>query len=727
MATRRQDFLDAGGFHEGYFYGFEDVDLCLTNVIQRGKRVVSANQLTAFHDRGYSRLKMDRESALRMANNGNLLDERLAYAYRRQTRADLFDKPGFWNVSSPRIAFAVTEAGPEATAGDYFTALELAREFEAQFDCECCFIERGEHWYDLSGIDVLITMIDAYDTSQIENASPHLIKVAWVRNWFERFAENPSASAYDLIWASSTASADYLETALRKPVSTFRLATNWESFQSGTSREEFASDYCFTGSYWKQPREIASYLDHQSVPFEGKIFGKGWEGVASLRDIAQGPRPYRDIPDVYASTRIVVDDANHVTKPWGSVNSRVFDGLAANRLVVTNSVIGNEEVFGGKMPTYSSAEELSQLLHRYLGDETARNELTAELRSVVEHSHTYRHRAADAWARLSEASRSQLRFAIKIGAPTSAVKDEWGDYHFACGIKRELDRHGHTTRIDCLDSWDRSEAAGDDVVIVLRGLSQYKPRADQINVVWLLSHPDRVELDELEEFDHVFVASRTHAEMLDSKLATPVTTLLQCTDPQLFSPPDAATTSDPPTHSSETDGAVLVGNSRNVFRSIVRDCIEAGVDVKVVGTRWEQFLEEGQILAEHIPNTELPAFYARCDLVLNDHWDTMREHGFLSNRLFDAAACGAQILTDRIAGLEDIFGDVVLTYDGVDELAEIVRSAPSTHASNRSQRNELAAHIAREHSFEKRVEEILAIVQPLDQHRLGTRHRGNED
>ena len=164
-----------------------------------------------------------------------------------------------------------------------------------------------------------------------------------------------------------------------------------------------------------------------------------------------------------------------------------------------------------------------------------------------------------------------------------------------------------------------------------------------------------------------------------------------------------------------------------MFRSIVRDCIEAGVDVKVVGTRWEQFLEEDQILAEHIPNTELPAFYARCDLVLNDHWDTMREHGFLSNRLFDAAACGAQILTDRFAGLEDIFGDVVLTYDGVDELAEIVRSAPSTHASNRSQRNELAAHIAREHSFEKRVEEILAIVQPLDQHRLGTRHRGNED
>ena len=78
--------------------------------------------------------------------------------------------------------------------------------------------------------------------------------------------------------------------------------------------------------------------------------------IPRLSRHARGFIPYAELPKVYASTRVVVDDANHVTKDWGSVNSRVFDALAAGALVVTNGELGSTEVFEGKLPVYRSRQ-----------------------------------------------------------------------------------------------------------------------------------------------------------------------------------------------------------------------------------------------------------------------------------------------------------------------------------------------------------------------------------
>ena len=86
------------------------------------------------------------------------------------------------------------------------------------------------------------------------------------------------------------------------------------------------------------------------------------------------------------------------------------------------------------------------------------------------------------------------------------------------GIKRE---------VDLRQDWYHPRTLSDDVAIVLRGQIRYRPMASQINLLWLISHPDDARESELETFDHVFVASESYAKSLAERLSVPASQLLQ--------------------------------------------------------------------------------------------------------------------------------------------------------------------------------------------------------
>jgi spore maturation protein CgeB len=72
----------------------------------------------------------------------------------------------------------------------------------------------------------------------------------------------------------------------------------------------------------------------------------------------------------------------------------------------------------------------------------------------------------------------------------------------------------------------------------------------------------------------------------------------------------------------------------------------------------------------HLPPAEHPAFYSSSRLTLNVTRAAMAEMGFCpSGRLFEAAACGAPVLSDRWAGLEQFFtpGEEILVAGSADE------------------------------------------------------------
>lgn len=292
----------------------------------------------------------------------------------------------------------------------------------------------------------------------------------------------------------------------------------------------------------------------------------------------------------------------------------------------------------------------------------------------------------------------RLRWAVDIAAPAAQRGDRWGDTYFARSLADALERRGQHVAIDRRDARGRDSRDHDDVLLVLRGLDRVTPRPGLLNVEWIISHPDMITSDEVAAFDLVYAASTSWSERMTREWGTRIRPLLQCTDTRWFHPDRAEPDTGP--------ALLFVGNSRGVYRYAVRSALAIGADLTLHGNDWTEFVERDQIASGGVDNREVGVLYASAGVVLNDHHLDMRRDSFASNRLFDAAACGARILSDRIDGLEETFSGLVLPFDNEHELARLA-SPPYDAFPDNATRREIAMQVIAEHSFDKRAETLV--------------------
>lgn len=293
----------------------------------------------------------------------------------------------------------------------------------------------------------------------------------------------------------------------------------------------------------------------------------------------------------------------------------------------------------------------------------------------------------------------RLRWAIKISSTGDTRGDTWGDEYFARDLAAALGRLGQETVIDRSTSHTRPGSdAWDDVTLTLRGLVPFIPQPGAVNLLWVISHPDMVTADELRSgYSRVYAAGAGWARAATQRWGVPVHTLLQATDGTRFTPEAR--------RDSHQHDVLFVGRTRAVERPIVRDSIAAGMDVEVYGDDgWEEFIAPRFIRGTGISNADLPRAYAGARLVLNDHWPDMARQGFFSNRLFDAAAAGARVISDHVPGMEDVFGRQVRVYDSVSSLASI---AADDEWPDDDEILALSEAVRARHSFDARARELM--------------------
>jgi len=295
----------------------------------------------------------------------------------------------------------------------------------------------------------------------------------------------------------------------------------------------------------------------------------------------------------------------------------------------------------------------------------------------------------------------RLRFTITVAAPSAKVAPRWGDWHLGEGLAGALRRLGHEACVQTADRADGAVGRTGDVHVVVRGVQPVRRTAGQRHVLWIISHPEAVDDAELDAADLVVVASRSFAEHLRGRTATPVEVLLQATDHHRFRPSGSA----------PTDGrVVVVAKAREVYRTAVRDAVDAGLRPRVYGSGWEGLVDPDLVVASHVPNEELPAVYGSAAVVLNDHWQTMQTWGFVSNRVFDVLACGVPLISDPVPGMAELLDGAVLEYHGVDELQTLVAQVLAEPEAARARAERGRQAVLRAHTFDHRARELLTLL-----------------
>lgn len=297
---------------------------------------------------------------------------------------------------------------------------------------------------------------------------------------------------------------------------------------------------------------------------------------------------------------------------------------------------------------------------------------------------------------------SDLTIAIK--SPNPKKEHHWGDYFFSNALKKSFEKKGFNVVIQEREDWYDDNVKA-DINLVLRGVVEYKPNFDEINIMWNISHPDMVETGEYENYDICFISSEKYANLLKDNVKTTVKPLLQCTDPDVFFNEE---------EDFITDEILFVGVTRGVYRDIVKDVLKTNHDVSIYGMGWEEFIDEKFIKGQFIENNELHKYYSSCKILLNDHWEDMRDMDFPSNRLFDALACGAFVISDKIPSAETLFEGNIVTYEDADDLKNKIEY----YLSNEHERKEKAQKgkviVLKNHTFDNRVDTILDCLKKYE-------------
>lgn len=247
-----------------------------------------------------------------------------------------------------------------------------------------------------------------------------------------------------------------------------------------------------------------------------------------------------------------------------------------------------------------------------------------------------------------------MKIAIKNPAPRGANLERWGDFHFGTSLADALRARGAEVVQHFWPDWPLYDQ--EDAAIWLRGKRRCEPRPDVFNALWILSHPGSVAADELDAFDVVYAGSARLAEELATRTSRPVEVLRQCTDARVFD-----TGSEVP--ESGRQGLLFVANSRNLRRPILEWALSAGLKPSLVGQGWQQLGLGDLVLADYVPNAELPALYASARYGMNDHWGDMAHYQIINNRIFDSLACGLPLITDGFPELHEVAGDAVRIVD----------------------------------------------------------------
>jgi predicted SAM-dependent methyltransferase/tetratricopeptide (TPR) repeat protein len=108
-----------------------------------------------------------------------------------------------------------------------------------------------------------------------------------------------------------------------------------------------------------------------------EVWGEGWEGILPEHCIKGIYLDNNRLPELYASSRVVLNDHHEDMRREGFLNPRILDVMASGGVVISDALTGAEELFGEALLTCKNPAELNELLQRIFEDNAYRSSIRA--------------------------------------------------------------------------------------------------------------------------------------------------------------------------------------------------------------------------------------------------------------------------------------------------------------------------------------------------------------
>ena len=309
------------------------------------------------------------------------LDARAAAAYESLARGEHADGP------AGRIAFCVYTDNPSEGRGDIYVACGLARSLVRR-GWGVRFIPRTRWSKRIDDVDVVVALLPSFDPAVVADGIP---AVAWTRNETTAWMQRANLSLYDMVLSSSTLARDALREVYDGPTGLLAIGVDTELFRDeGHPRGATAVT---SVNHWGRDRALHEAM--RDAPADADIvwYGDPERIPSELNRWSVGLVSYFALPAAYQRALLVLDDLNHTTLPFGSVNSRVFEAVACGALPVTNGGLGLAELGLGEIPVYHTGEDLQEILRARRKDIAGTRALVSRLQKIVTLDHSFERRA----------------------------------------------------------------------------------------------------------------------------------------------------------------------------------------------------------------------------------------------------------------------------------------------------------------------------------------------
>jgi hypothetical protein len=130
-------------------------------------------------------------------------------------------------------------------------------------------------------------------------------------------------------------------------------------------------------------------------------------------------------------------------------------------------------------------------------------------------------------------------------------------------------------------------------------------------------------------------------------------------------------------------------------------------DLGLYGFRWE---EHSLLSAYHrgtLPLDQMSLLYSSSKIVLGTTENRQRKVGMINNRIFEALACGACVISDHSNALEAIFGDLLIYAHTPWEALQLIKTWLPMEDERRARSFQARDFILNHHTYDHRIPDLL--------------------